>query len=57
MVIGGGITGIGGAGWWGKGEDVCVIEGGGGAAGKAGEGVGRCEEEGGAEAVVGVGGD
>ena len=31
-----------------------AVEGGGGALGEACEGVGRCEEEGGAEAVVGV---
>lgn len=31
-----------------------AVEGGWGAVGEGGEGVGRCEEEGGAEAVVGV---
>jgi len=35
---------------------VCVVEGGWGAAGEGGEGVGGCEEEDGAEAVVGLDG-
>ena len=33
---------------------MCAVEGGRGAVGQRGEGVGRCEEEGRAEAVVGV---
>lgn len=43
-----------GSGERGQRQDVCAVEGGRGAAGEGGEGVGRGEEEGGAEAVVGV---
>lgn len=42
------------AGEWGQGQDVGAVEGGRGAAREGGERVGGCEEEGGAEAVVGV---